>query len=159
MLKKNGIAADSRIENPDMQQAFQTQQEQRDGDHRSAKNENDAGGINSPDKKRQAKPGESRSTHFVNSDDEIEPGKNRRKSGDEHAERGGDHRSVGKAAAIGRVKRPAGVDSAGNHGVEREDGADDVDVPAEQIEPWKRQVTRADQHGHKDIPKRRRNRR
>jgi hypothetical protein len=90
----------------------------------------------------------------VNGDDEIKPGKNRRKSSDKHAERRGNHRSMGKAAAIGCVERPAGVNSAGNHGVEREDGADDVDVPAEKIEAWKCQVPRADHHGHKKIPER-----
>src|SRR5579862_2066144 len=113
MLEQDWIAADGWIENSDVQQAFQAQQEERDGDHRCAKNKNNTGGINGPDKKRQTEPGQSRSTHFVDGDDEIESGKNRRKSGDENSERRGDHRSVGKAAAIGRVEGPAGVNSAG----------------------------------------------
>src|SRR3984957_20768225 len=124
MLEEDWIATDSGIENPDVQQAFQAQQEERDGDNRCAKNKNNTGGINGPDKKRQTEPGKSRSTHFVNGDHEIEPSKNRRESGNENSERRGDHRSVGKAAAIGCVERPAGVNSAGNHGVERENGAD-----------------------------------
>ena len=36
--------------------------------------------------------------------------------------------------AVRRVERPAGVDAAEDHRVEREDEADDEDVPAEQVD-------------------------
>ena len=50
MLEQDGVAADSGIENADMQKALKPEQEKRDSDHRSAQDKDDAGGVDSPNK-------------------------------------------------------------------------------------------------------------
>jgi hypothetical protein len=65
------------------------------------------------------------------------------------------HGSVGEAAAVGRVERPAGIHPARDHGIKRENGADDVNVPTKKIEPRKCQVAGPDHHGHQKIAQRR----
>ena len=62
-------------------------------------------------------------------------------------------------AAVGRIKRPAGVHAAGDRGIQREQAAHDVDVPAQQIQLRKGQVARADHQGNQEISEDRGNRR
>ena len=61
--------------------------------------------------------------------------------------------------AVRRVERPAGVDAAGDHRVEREDAADPVDVEAEQVDARERQVLGADHRRDQEVAEHRRNRR
>ena len=42
---------------PTWKQALEAEQEEGDGDHRRAENEDDAGGVDGPDEKRHAEPG------------------------------------------------------------------------------------------------------
>src|SRR6204780_2854363 len=48
MLEQDGVAADSGIENADMQEKFEPEQEKRDSDHRRAQDKNDAGSVDGP---------------------------------------------------------------------------------------------------------------
>ena len=64
-----------------------------------------------------------------------------------------------KGAAVRRVEGPAGIHAAGNHRVQRERRANDVNVPAQQVDARKRQIARADHHRHQKVPQRRRDRR
>ena len=83
--------------------------------------------------------------HAVDGDDEVEAGEDRREADDEDAERGGDDVGVGVVRAVGRVEGPAGVDAAGEHGVQIiSSAADDVEVPAQQVEAREGQVLGAD---------------
>ena len=59
--------------------------------------------------------------------------------------------------AVGRVEGPAGIDAAGQHGEQGEQAADHQQIPAQQIDPGKRQVARADHHGQEEIAQRRGN--
>ncbi len=94
---------------------------------------------------------ESRSAHLVHGDDEVQSGEDGRETGDENAEGSGNYLRVRESAAVGRVKSPAGVDAAGNYGVESEGRADDVNVPAHQVDARESQVARADHQRHEEI--------
>ena len=58
---------------------------------------------------------------------------------------------VAVGAAVRRVKRPAGIDAAGQQGIEREQPAQHVDVPAQQIQPGKGQIAGAHHERHEEI--------
>ena len=62
-------------------------QHEGDGDDRGSEDLDDAGGVMRPDEQRQARPGHARCAHAVNGDDEVQPGKDGRESGDEDGER------------------------------------------------------------------------
>ena len=81
------------------------------------------------------------------------------KPGDEDAERRRDHVRVGRHRAERRVERPAGIDAARDERIQREQPADDVDVPAQQIQLRKREILRADHHRDEEVAQHRRNRR
>ncbi len=87
----------------------------------------------------------------MNRDDEIQSGKNRGKSGDENAQAGLDNARVGIIGTEGRVEGPAGVDAAGQHGVQHQNAADDVEIPAEEVNARESQILRADHHGHEEV--------
>ncbi len=65
---------------------------------------------------------------------------------------------MARVRAVGRVKRPTGIDAAGDDGHQRPNRGEHVDVPAQQIEPREGQVFGPDhqrqakiaQHGRHD---------
>ena len=124
VLEQQGIAAQRGREDAHVKNALERQQKKRDRQHGRAQHHDDAGGIHGPEEQRHAEPGHARGAHFVDGDDEIQAGENRGKAGDEDAERHGNHLRVGIGAAVGRVKRPAGVHAAVNHRIHRERPAD-----------------------------------
>src|SRR6202030_2222663 len=71
VLKQNGIAADGRIENADVEGALQGHQRQRYGDDGRTENLNQRSGVVGPDEQRQTAPGHTGRAHLVNGDDEI----------------------------------------------------------------------------------------
>src|SRR5580704_11498869 len=95
-----------------MQQPLQRQKKNRNRQYRRAKNLNNAGGIHSPNKKWQAEPGQPRGSHLVNGDNEIQSGKDRRKSHNKHAYSRGNHLRMGISAAIRRIERPPSIHAA-----------------------------------------------
>ena len=56
-----------------------------------------------------------------------------------------------KAVLKGRVEGPAGVDAAGQHAVQHHDAADDVEIPAQQVDAREGEILGADHHGHEEI--------
>ncbi len=62
-----------------------------------------------------------------------------------------EHVGIRIGAAEWRVKRPAGIDAAAENCVESETRSENVDVPAEQIQARKREIARANHHGHQKI--------
>src|SRR4029077_18008648 len=74
VLEKQWIAAERRIENPGVEDALNAQQENRDGDHGRAEDEDEAGRIERPNEERQAEPRHARGTHLVDRDDEVQTG-------------------------------------------------------------------------------------
>ncbi len=114
MLEQQRIAAKRRAEDSHMKQMLEGQKENGNGQHRSAEHHDDAGGVHGPQKQRHAEPSHPRRAHFVNGDDEIQPGENGRKSGDENADRDGGDLGIGIRAAIGGVERPTRIHAAGD---------------------------------------------
>src|SRR5277367_1154016 len=56
VLEENRVAAESRVEEAEVQAALETDEEERDGDDRSAEDEDDAGGVLRPNEERQSEP-------------------------------------------------------------------------------------------------------
>jgi hypothetical protein len=79
-------------------------------------------------------------------------------SGDEHPQGHQHHVRVAVSAAVGRVKRPAGVGPAGDDCRNRQHPAEHKNVPARQVELRERQVAGADHHRQQEIAEHGRNR-
>src|ERR1700690_836791 len=159
MLKQNRIPADRRIKNPHVQKPLEPQKKNRNRQHRRPKNLNNAGGINSQNKKRQAEPGQSRRPHLVNRDYEIQSSKNGRKSNDKHAQSRGNHLRVCVRAAVGSIESPTGIHAARQNRILRQNRANNIEIPAKQINSRKRQIPSPHHQRHQKTPQHRRNRR
>ena len=70
--------------------ALKNDQDQGDGENRSAEHHEDAGRVVGPDEERQPEPGHAGAAHLVDGDDEVEAGEDGAESGDEDRETGGD---------------------------------------------------------------------
>src|SRR6266849_6391279 len=134
VLEENRIATQGGIEESEVEHALQAGEQQGDGNHGSAENEDDARGVLRPDKQRQAKPRHSRSAHGVHGDDKIQAGENGGEAVDEYAEHCGGNGGVRIHAAEWRVERPAGVETTGGERIKNETSADQIDVPAQEID-------------------------
>src|ERR1700683_2636559 len=99
MLEEERIATKFGIEDAEMKRAFNRDQDDGDGDDRSAQNLDDAGGVVRPDEEREARPGHAGSTHAVDGDDEVQAGEDGGESGDEDGESGFDDFGVGEGGA------------------------------------------------------------
>ena len=154
MLHQHRIATLVRIEDADAQDALDADQHERDRQHRRAQHVDQAGGVHRPDEQRQAEPGHARRTHLVDRHQEIQPGEDRAESGDEDADHDERDVRVRKLAAVWRVKRPTRVDAAEQQGGECERAADQQQIPAGQIDLWKRQIASADHHRYEKITQR-----
>jgi hypothetical protein len=152
MLEEQWIAAEMRIENAHAEEALQRNERERDRKHRRGQDEDQAGGIERPDKERQPEPGHARRAQLVHRDDEIESGENRREAVDENAHRHRNDPAVGVGAAVGRVERPAGVDAAEQNRRHGEQPAEHEDVPADEVEARKGHVAGADHQREQKIP-------
>ena len=159
VLEEQRVAAEGWIEEADARDALDCQQQQRDAQDRRGQHQDDAGGVHRPQKQRQAEPGQTRCSQAVNADDEVQTGQDRRKADDEDTDRDRYHAGRGGGGAEGGVEGPAGVDAAVDQRPQRERRAEHVDVPAEQVEPRKRQVARAEHERHDEIPQHAGNRR
>ena len=154
VLEEHGVAAEGRVEDAEVHEALAKHQDQGDGENGSAEDLDEAGGVVRPDEQGHAEPGHAGSAHAVDGDDEVEAGEDGREPGDEDAERRSDDPGVGVGGAERGVKRPAGIHAAGQHGEEGEESAHDQQVPAQQVDPGKRQVFSADHHRQKEIAER-----
>src|SRR6516165_11783567 len=107
MLKQHRISSQSGVENSQVKNPFECHQHQSDGDNRRAQNKNYTRGVMSPDEKRQTKPGHPGRAHFVNRDNEVEPGENRRESSDEDPNNRQHDMSIGINAAVSGIEGPS----------------------------------------------------
>ena len=142
-----------------MEHSLEASQQQCDRDDRSAQNKNNAGRVVRPDKQRQAHPGHPGRTHGVNRNDEVQAGQNRRETIDEDPDHRGRYGGVRINAAQRRIKGPACVQAAGGERIQNERSANQVNVPAQEIDFRKGQVLRADHDRYHEIAQHRRNRR
>ena len=77
MLEEKRIAAPRGIENPQVKQALDGDERQRDGQNRRPQDKNNAGGVMRPYEQRKAEPRHAWSAHLMDGDDEVEAGQNR----------------------------------------------------------------------------------
>ena len=139
-----------------MEEALDGHEHDGDGDDRRAENHDDAGGVVGPDEQRQAAPGKAGSAHAVDGDDEVQSGENGGESGNEDRESGLDNLGVGVLGAEWAVESPARVDAAGQHDVRNQDAADDVEIPAQQVDAREGKILRPDHERHQKISQHRR---
>ena len=151
VLEEERIAAELGIEDAEVERRSSGHQHDGDGDDRRAENLDDAGGVVRPDEQRQARPGHARRAHAVDGDDEIQSGEDGGESGDEDGESGFDDFGVGEGGAEGRVEGPAGIDAAGQHAVQHHDAADDVEIPAQQVDAREGKILGADHHRDQEV--------
>src|SRR5205814_1300246 len=126
----HGVAAQARIEDANAPDSFEGHEGQGDGEDRSCKDQDDAGGVHGPEEERHAEPGEAFGAHFLDSDNEIQAGENGTEAGDKNAGRHPDDMSVGVSAAVRGVEGPASVNAANDDGVHDEGAASHEEVPA-----------------------------
>ena len=154
VLEEHRVAAERRIEDPHVQHAFRRDEEDRDRDDRCSQDHDQARRVVRPHEERKPEPRQPRRAHPVHGDDEVQPREDRREAGDEHAERSHDDVRVGGRRAVRRVERPARVHPAAQRRRERERAAQNVDVPAEQVDSRKRQILRPDHDREQEVPER-----
>ena len=87
--------------------------------------------------------------------DEIESGKNGGESGDKNGEPGRNHVGIQEFRTQRSVERPAGIDAAVEDGVEHQRAADDVEIPAQQVDARESQVLGPDHDRQQEIPEHR----
>ena len=92
-------------------------------------------------------------------DHEVETGQNGRKARNKDRQPGFNYLRVAEQAGIRGVEGPARVHAAGEDAVQVQNAGDDVNVPAQQVNAWKRQVLRPDHDRDKKVPQHGRNRR
>ena len=85
----------------------------------------------------------------MDGDDEVQSGKDGRKSGDENGQARFDD---SKRCAEGGIECPAGIDAAGQHTVHHQGAADDVEIPAQQVDAGKGKVFGANHQGNEKVP-------
>ena len=159
VLEQDRVAAERRIEDAHVEEAFGRDEEHGDRDHRRAQDHDQAGRVQRPHEERQPEPGQPRRPHPVHGDDEVQSGQDRREPGDEDAERGGDDVAVRRRRAVWRVERPARVDSAAERRNQREEPAEHIDVPAQEVDPREGEVLRPDHDRDEEIAEHGRDRR
>src|ERR1700687_2868612 len=153
VLEQQRIASQRGAEEAQMKNPFQSDEQQRDGNHRSAQNHDDARSVMRPDKNRQPEPRQSGCAHGVNGDNKIQPGEDGRETGDKNSQRRGHNRGDRIHAAERSVKGPAGVHSAVDDCVQREQRAKIVDIPAQKIDAREGQIFRANHERDQEISK------
>ena len=152
MLKQDGVAPQGRIEEAQVKDALKGGEQEGDGYDGSTQNHDQARCVMRPDKQRKAKPSHAGSTHGVDSDDEVEAGKNGREAIDEDTDDRRGDRGIRIDAAERSVEGPAGIQAPGAEGVQHEGAADNIEIPAQEIDFREGQVLCSDHDGNQEIP-------
>src|SRR6185437_997494 len=119
MLEQNGVSTERGIEDSNLGDAFHRNHYEGDGQYWRIQNEDQAVRVHRPDENRQLEPGEAWRAHAMNGYDEVQGRQDRRESGDKHPGRCCNHISRGVTGTEGRVKRPTGINTATDQGVNR----------------------------------------
>ena len=158
MLKEQRIAALGGVEDADADGALQRHQHDGDGHHRRGQHHQHAGRIVRPHKQGQTEPGHARRPHLVDSHDEVQSGEDGTETGNEGRQARRQHVGVHIVRGQGRGEGPARVHAAGRHGIDGQDAARHVEIPAQQVDLGQRQVLGTDHQRDQKIPQRGRNR-
>ena len=106
MLEQDRIATQRGVENTDAEHALERHEKQRNRKHRRGQHQDQARRVKGPDKQRQPEPSQTGRSHFVDCDDEVQPGGDRCEPCNEDSRRHGNDGAVRIGAAVGRIKRP-----------------------------------------------------
>ncbi len=159
MLEEHRIAAEGRVEDAEVQHPLGRHQQHGDGDDRRPQDHDETRRVVRPHEQRQPEPRHSGSAHAVDRDDEVQAGQDRGEPGDEDAQRRRHHVRVRGCCAVRGIERPTRVDAAAERGVQRERSAEDVDIPAEQVDARKREILRPDHDRDQEVAEHGRDRR
>ncbi len=151
VLEEDRIAAELRIEDPDVKRALGRDEKDGDRDDRRPEDLDDARRVMAPHEERQPEPREARRAHAVDRDDEVQARENRREAGDEDADAHRENGGVHVVRRERRVERPSRVDAAVQERPQREGAADRVEVPREQVDAREREVLRADHERDQEV--------
>ncbi len=111
MLEQHRVAAQSGIEDADVEYALAEKQDDGHRQDRRSQHLDQRRGVIGPHEQRQARPGHARRAHAVHRHDEVEAGENRRESGHENSQGSSDHPAIRIGGAVRRVEGPPGVDA------------------------------------------------
>ncbi len=159
VLEEQWIATLGRIEDSDADHALQDHEDQGNGQHRRAQHHQDRRRVVRPHKERQAEPGHARRAHAMNGDDEVETGKDGAKAGDEDRQAGGNNVGVQVMRAERSGEGPARIDAAERERRQHEDAAENIQIPAQQVDLREGEVFSAHHDRDQEVSDRRRNRR
>ena len=135
-------------------QALQRYEHDRDGENGGAEHHEDGRRVIRPHEQRHAEPGHTGRAHAVDRDDEVEAGEDGREAGDEDGGGGGEDVGVEVVRRKRRGEGPAGVDAAEHEGREGKRAANEVEVPAQQVDLGEGEVLSADHDGDQEVPQR-----
>ena len=158
VLKQHRIPAQSWIKDADVQSTLECDENQCDRQHRRSQHHDDAGRVVRPHKQRQPEPCHAGRTHAMHRDYEVQASKDRREPGDKNANRREHHVGGQVLRAERSVEGPARIDASADDRGQHEDHADDVDVPACQVNFGKREIARPDHDRDQEVAERDRNR-
>jgi hypothetical protein len=85
VLEQQRVAAQRRVEDPDLEQALDGDQHQRHRQDRRRQHQDQRGRVVGPHEQRQAEPAHAGRAHGVHGDDEIQARQDRREAGHHHA--------------------------------------------------------------------------
>ncbi len=158
VLKQDRIAPERRIENADLQDDLE--KEEKDGYAQNGRGQhlNDARRVQAPDEKWKPVPGQAGRPHLVDRHDEIDAREDRREPRDKDGHRKKEN-GIADRLRVRRVKRPTGVDVAGQHGDQDENGAGKVEVIAREVETGEGDVLGTQMDWQNEVAEERRDRR
>jgi hypothetical protein len=110
-----------------------------------------------PDEQRHAEPSHSGAAHAVDGDDEVQSGKDGAEAGYEYGGRRCDDVGIQIMRRQRRGEGPPGIDAAQHHRRNHHCAADNVQVPAQQVDLGEGEVARAQHDGDEEVSQRRRN--
>lgn len=158
VLVQDGIAAHCRIKDPDTKGSFKDQKQQGDGQHGSCEDLDERSGVKCPQEQGHPRPSHPRRTHLVDGNNKVDARQDGGKAKDESAEGRGDHSGIG-GGTVGRVERPACIQTTGNKGVKEEHCAENIDIKAKEVEAREGNIFCAEHQGQEEVSKGRRDRR
>ena len=154
VLIEHRVAAQGRVEDADAHDALDDQQQQRDAQHRRGQHLDDGRGVEGPQHQRHVEPAHARGAHAVDRDDEVEAGEHRTEAQDEGS-KGEDRDMRIRGRAVGRVECPARIDAAEHDREHADQGADNIEMIAGEVESGQRHILRPEHQRQHEVAQRR----
>ena len=156
VLEEHGIAAHRRIEDADVERAFNHEKRHGDTEHWRREHLNHGRRIDRPQEERHAKPCHAWWAQLVNGHNEVEAREDRREAEDEHADEHWNHAARGKLRAVRRVESPTSIETADKERPHCADRAEHPQIETEEVETRERNVLRSQHDRQNEVTERRR---